>query len=725
MQLTELGFPEIFHPQEASVAETASNSNDSNDLCLNHTSSTSVSDQPKPSLKSQQPAEVNKASSQTVDLAQGTQTEAQNTPPAQSKAIKKAAQTKPEQAKGDDTEDSDVSYEEEEIEEDDDFCEEDEEEDEEEEDAESANGGNFQCTVCSLQCPSMFKLQDHMNIHTGARPYSCAECGKRFSQIHNYRGHLRTHAQAKLKQPKCRICLKRFVTEDDLKLHLTLNHFEDKFYECDRCKRIFTSLVACEHHIEFTCMRKVMCEKCGRYFPKEKHLKRHMNSLKCCNKLKCTECPKVFTKKNALLKHSFSHLGLLPYTCVRCRCHFRLARLYLRHKCKPQSIHCVACLREFLSDEDFQQHKKDTGCWGNQEPKGDEIRCLECGQRFDTKEDLKKHAGAHQRVLKCAECGKGFRSALLLMSHMGGHAGQSPCLCQNCGLGFPHQQSYDGHLKTCGKTPQVTKPSKKHSSSKKTEKEAPKPAMQTSTASTPNSGKSVSTTSPAQCSSGQNSATERPSLQSISAPSNCGASSTSASPSLETTGPSKSSSSPNQEKHTSPPDTDSAEGCWKLSLDKPPPPGVNLVLFLPVCQTDTDSLIMPCSVPQVMPVPRTLSNGLTAVGELSTNAGGSVKQEPNPIPLDLSKNSTSSMSTVKNEPRPSIKSEPEEFEVSGQTTSGDEDKKTLDKNNASSGQKRQANGKPKSEHAEPDFQPLDYRAQKKIKMETDDSSPTK
>lgn len=320
----------------------------------------------------------------------------------------------------------------------------------------SANVGNYQCSVCNLQFPSMFKLQDHMNLHTGARPYSCAECGKRFSQVYNYRVHLRTHAQAKLDQPKCRVCLKHFANEIDLKFHLSANHFEDTFYECDRCKRVFTSLQACEHHVQYSCTRKFNCEKCDRYFSTEKTLKRHLSSFKCYSNLKCTECPKVFTKKNALLKHSFSHLGLLPYTCVRCRCHFRLAKLYLQHKCKPQSIHCVACLREFLSEEDFQQHKKDTGCWGNQEPKGDEIRCLECGQRFDTNEELKKHAGAHQRILKCAECGKGFRSALLLMSHMGGHAGQSPCLCQSCGVGFPHQQNYDSHLKTCGQAPQYT-----------------------------------------------------------------------------------------------------------------------------------------------------------------------------------------------------------------------------------------------------------------------------
>lgn len=320
----------------------------------------------------------------------------------------------------------------------------------------SSHPWEYRCSVCDLQLPSQFKLQEHMNLHTGARPYCCAECGKRFCQIDNYRVHLRTHAEAKVDRLMCRVCRMGFSSQGDLDEHLSSTHFEKEFYECDLCKHVFTSLKACENHVQLhTYSPCVKCEMCGRSFPSTQALLRHQKK-KCRRLFKCTDCSLTFTKKTALLKHSFSHLGLLPYTCLRCHCHFRLAQLYRRHKCEPGRIHCVACLREFLCQGEFEQHKKDTGCWGNQEPKTDEIKCLECGERFDKREELKKHAGAHQRVLKCAECGKGFRSALLLMSHMGGHAGKSPCLCQSCGLGFPHQQNYESHLKTCGQTPLAT-----------------------------------------------------------------------------------------------------------------------------------------------------------------------------------------------------------------------------------------------------------------------------
>ncbi|XP_068179881.1 zinc finger protein ZFP2 [Antennarius striatus] len=507
----------------------------------------------------------------------------------------------------DDTDGSDGSdvYDEEEI---------DEEDDHEEANSESSHSGDFCCSVCDLHLPSQFKLQDHMNLHTGARPYCCAECGKRFSQIYNYQVHLRTHAQTKLNPLMCRICRISFASQDDLKHHLSRTHFEKEFYECDFCKHVFTSMAACEHHVQIhKCLTKIKCEICGRHFSSPDSLTRHRKRL-CHRVLKCTDCTKTFTKKNALLKHSFSHLGLLPYTCIRCRCHFRLAKLYRQHKCQPQRIHCVACLREFLSQEEFQQHKKDTGCWGNQEPKTDEIRCLECGERFDTSDELKKHAGAHQRVLKCAECGKGFRSALLLMSHMGGHAGKSPCLCQRCGRGFPHQQNYDSHLKTCGQTPQPVSVPKKHQALKRS---SPKTKEFNRKPDSSNPKKTVAL--PA-------------------APVNEGVS-TGSIPS---------------------------DGLWKLTLDKQPPPGAKLLLFLPVCPTPTHGQTLPSiispkppdSAIKIEPQHFGASAALGPLLNVPLNFVPGIKQDTEcEAPLDLSKKSFKSTRNDIN-----IKSEPRHFE---------------------------------------------------------------
>ncbi|XP_040901262.1 zinc finger protein 628 isoform X2 [Toxotes jaculatrix] len=774
IQLTELGFPDVLQSQETSVRETPCRSTSSEDSFSPRFCSTSHSSTHKQRLLSADGEEAG-AARQTPDIQQTTVFSAtapsetalcERLTPAQSlqdkQATKGTAPLEPtaddpaagqettdssqlvieEEENGqnggfdrntaqdcstelqhdveDDSDDSEVSnvYEEEELDDEEDY------EEEEELNNESNHSGDYRCSVCDLQLPSKFKLQDHMNLHTGARPYCCAECGKRFCQIYNYRVHLRTHAQTKVDRLRCRICLMGFASQEDLKDHLSKTHFEDEFYECDLCKRVFTSLKACEYHVQsHKCMLDVVCEICGRNFSSPKSLARHRRRT-CHRSFKCTDCTKTFTKKNALLKHSFSHLGLLPYTCIRCRCHFRLARLYRQHKCEPERIHCVACLREFLSQEDFQQHKKDTGCWGNQEPKGDEIRCLECGERFDTPEELKKHAGAHQRVLKCAECGKGFRSALLLMSHMGGHAGKSPCLCQSCGLGFPHQQNYDSHLKTCGQTPQPVSAPKKRQASKSHSSEAKKLNAKQDSSSPANT-----VTMPAVVSN-------------------------------TTAAPVKDSVNPRLVTGDASTGSGSSEGLWKLTLDKEPPPGVKLVVFLPVCPTQTNSLPLPSAVPQTLPVPA-MQVQPQATGHLGVNAAlgvllntpldlvTGIKQDPDcEAPLDLSKKCNSSKSASSDIPLHSIKNEPEEFEISGEANGTEKeaivktnpeeadtysemkqlkiDPMDLSSRNTSSGPIMEIKKEPQSPGSDSDLwssRSCQLRPEKEIKMEVDVPHP--
>ncbi|KAM9851501.1 uncharacterized protein ACBR49_004678 [Aulostomus maculatus] len=635
IQLTELGFPDILQEQETSAHETACGDTLPSSHSLTSLTNTHK-ERPLVRAAGKKTAEKDKAALPPSQSKRNKQTTRGSALPSQSEPSGRGPTAGPllvtEGQKGEagdrardptqeqqdvviDSDDSDVSqvYEEEEL---------DEEEEDEEGLNESSHSGDYCCSVCGLQLSSNFKLQDHMNLHTGARPYGCAECGKRFSQIYNYRVHLRTHAQTKVDRLQCRICQKTFASLEHLKSHVSRTHFESEFYECDLCKRVFTSLKACEEHVQLhKCMLDVFCETCGRSFSSPKSLARHRR--KSHTTFKCTDCTKTFTKKNALLKHSFSHLGLLPYTCVRCHCHFRLAKLYRKHKCEPERIHCVACLREFISQEDFQQHKKDTGCWGNQEPKGDEIRCLECGQRFDTTEELKKHAGAHQRVLKCAECGKGFRSALLLMSHMGGHAGRSPCLCQSCGLGFPHQQNYDSHLKSCGKTPQRESTPKKRRASNSPSSEKKK--LDKIEPDLPNASEVVVVPTEV---------ADRP-----------------AAPVKESGGAVLLTEDASM----------SSEGSWKLTLDKQPPAGVNLVLFLPVCLTQSNDLRLPSQ-----PLPDVQGQRQAAPPVVPLDLVTSVEQYPEcEEPLDLSKNCTLPKSPVSQVPCVPVKSEPEDVLISG------------------------------------------------------------
>lgn len=118
------------------------------------------------------------------------------------------------------------------------------------------------------------------------------------------------------------------------------------------------------------------------------------------------------------------------------------------------------------------------------------------------------------------------------------------------------------------------------------------------------------------------------------------------------------------------------DGLWKLTLDKEPPPGVNLVLFLPVCQNQTDGLTLPSAVS-----PTTLSPGMQVQPQhLGVNAtlGASqiapldltgIKQDAGcDAPLDLSKKGNLCKAPLSDIPLQPIKSELEEFKISGEAS---------------------------------------------------------
>lgn len=116
-----------------------------------------------------------------------------------------------------------------------------------------------------------------------------------------------------------------------------------------------------------------------------------------------------------------------------------------------------------------------------------------------------------------------------------------------------------------------------------------------------------------------------------------------------------------------------AERLWKFTLDKQPPPGAKLLLFIPVCQSQTDglsapptvSLCPPGSAVQIErpplganPAIRSLLNAPLNLGILNN------RNSEGEAPLDLSKNCKTLLSTTNDAP---VKSEPKEFEIAEET----------------------------------------------------------
>ena len=60
----------------------------------------------------------------------------------------------------------------------------------------SQRAGNHVCGECGKTFGRKWDLQNHHRIHTGAKPYQCSICLRRFNVKSNLRSHMTTHLNA-------------------------------------------------------------------------------------------------------------------------------------------------------------------------------------------------------------------------------------------------------------------------------------------------------------------------------------------------------------------------------------------------------------------------------------------------------------------------------------------------------------------------------------------------
>ncbi|KAL7731169.1 hypothetical protein ACLKA6_014361 [Drosophila palustris] len=80
----------------------------------------------------------------------------------------------------------------------------------------------LECQVCGFKTRTKAHLERHMRSHTGAKPFACPVCNKRFSQMYNMKAHLREHENPGSNRHRrfhCPKCTHTFINEQNYLTH--------------------------------------------------------------------------------------------------------------------------------------------------------------------------------------------------------------------------------------------------------------------------------------------------------------------------------------------------------------------------------------------------------------------------------------------------------------------------------------------------------------------------